>query len=393
MKAGWTKKRLGEVVEVQNGFAFDSKGFSPSKGVPLVRIRSLKQGFETETRFDGDYDERYLVHAGDLLIGMDGEFGCYEWRGERALLNQRVCRLHGFSSELLPRFLLYGVNSHLKAIEDVTGYSTVKHLSSKQILAIEFPIPPIPEQRRIVALLDAAFEGIATAAANAERNLQSARDLFESHLADVFSRRGEGWVETTLGAEVDLLSGFAFKSSFYTEATSGIRLLRGDNIVQGRLRWEDSKRWPAAATAEYQRFQLCEGDVVLAMDRPWVNAGLKRAQISKEDLPCLLVQRTARLRTGRLLASRFLYFLVSSYPFARHIVGSQTGSGVPHISGQQIKEFRFRRPPIEAQMDLAAQLDAISAESDRLSALYEQKQAALEALKRSLLQRAFNGAL
>ena len=122
MKKGWERKRLGDVLEVQNGYAFDSDGFNSSKGLPLIRIRSLKPGVETETRYDGEYDEKYIVRAGDLLIGMDGEFGCYEWKGEPSLLNQRVCRLQGFSGELLPRFLFYGVNDYLKAIEDVTGY-------------------------------------------------------------------------------------------------------------------------------------------------------------------------------------------------------------------------------------------------------------------------------
>ena len=149
MKNGWRTRKLGDVVEVQNGYAFDSKEFNSSKGMPLIRIRSLKAGTETETRFSGEYDKKYVVKSGDLLIGMDGEFGCYEWNGSPALLNQRVCRLQGFDSQLVPRFLFYGVNSHLKAIEDVTGFTTVKHLSSKQILGIEFPLPPLPEQQRI----------------------------------------------------------------------------------------------------------------------------------------------------------------------------------------------------------------------------------------------------
>jgi type I restriction enzyme S subunit len=110
MKKRWAIKKLAEVLELQNGYAFDSKGFNATDGLPLIRIRSLKAGTETETRFNGDYEEKYVVIAGDLLIGMDGEFGCYEWKGEPSLLNQRVCRLQGFSGELIPRFLLYGVN-------------------------------------------------------------------------------------------------------------------------------------------------------------------------------------------------------------------------------------------------------------------------------------------
>ncbi len=393
MKNGWKTKTLGDVLEVQNGYAFDSKGFNSAKGLPLIRIRSLKAGTETETRFDGHYDKRYVVKAGDLLIGMDGEFGCYEWKGEPALLNQRVCRLQGFSGELVPRFLFYGVNDYLKVIEDVTGFTTVKHISSKQILGIEFPVPPLPEQHRIVAILDEAFDGIATAKANAEKNLQNARALFESHLQSVFAQRRAGWKETTLGAEIDLLAGFAFKSAQYTDTEDGVRLLRGDNIVQGSLRWDDVKKWPLSDTAEYSRYQLRDGDVVLAMDRPWVKAGLKHATISEDDLPCLLVQRTARLRGGSNLNNRFLMYLIGSSGFTFHILGIQTGIGVPHISGQQIKDFKFLRPPVAEQRRIADSLENLRTETQRLESIYQQKVAALEVLKKALLHQAFSGAL
>lgn len=293
------------------------------------------------------------------------------------------------------QYLLYWLlaDETTNRINETCSGARMPRADMNEVLGFAFPLPPLPEQRRIVALLDEAFAGLATAAANAERNLDNARELFESHLAEVFSRRGDGWVETTLGSEIDLLSGFAFKSAGYTTSPSGVRLLRGDNIIQGSLRWEDEKRWPAHDVAHYARFALLTGDVVLAMDRPWVKAGLKRAQITGQDLPCLLVQRTARLRAGEMMISRFLYFLVSSDSFVQHIVGVQTGSGVPHISGQQIRDFRFARPPLKAQQNIAAQLDSLSDETERLSRLYEQRQAALAELKKSLLHQAFSGSL
>jgi len=210
MKVMWRTKKLSDVLEVQNGYAFDSKEFSTSDGIPLIRIRDLKVGTETETRFVGKYEDKYLVKAGDLLIGMDGEFGCFEWKGGPALLNQRVCRLQGFTSDLLPRFLYHGVNTHLKAIEEVTGFATVKHLSSKQILNIEFPLPPLAEQERIVGILDKAFHGIATAKVKAEENLQNTRGLFESHLQRAFTRRDEKWVERPLGEIASFRNGLNY---------------------------------------------------------------------------------------------------------------------------------------------------------------------------------------
>ena len=114
MNSASIPKRLGDVLEVQNGFAFDSKRFSSTNGTPLIRIRDLKRGVATETRYDGDFDPRYLVRAGDLLIGMDGEFACYEWQGEPALLNQRVCRLQGFKSDLVPRYVRYALSAKMR---------------------------------------------------------------------------------------------------------------------------------------------------------------------------------------------------------------------------------------------------------------------------------------
>jgi type I restriction enzyme, S subunit len=192
---------------------------------------------------------------------------------------------------------------------------------------------------------------------------------------------------------VDLLSGFPFKSARYSDSEKDVRLLRGDNIIQGALRWDDVKRWPASETAEYERYRLGVGDVVLAMDRPWVKAGLKRAQISSNDLPCLLVQRTSRLRGNGSLNNRFLVYLISSSAFTRHILGIQTGIGVPHISGQQIQDFEFLKPPVKEQVHIVNRLDELSAGTQRLASIYQRKLAAFEALKKSLLRQAFTGQL
>ena len=145
----WQYRRLGEVLDVQNGYAFNSKLFAANGEIGLIRIRDIRQGTDTDTRYTGEYDPKYVVHSGDFLIGMDGDFSCYEWRGKPSLLNQRVCRLQDFSEMLLPKFLFYGINKYLKEIEDTTAFTTVKHISSKQIKDILFPVPPISEQKRI----------------------------------------------------------------------------------------------------------------------------------------------------------------------------------------------------------------------------------------------------
>jgi len=193
------------------------------------------------------------------------------------------------------------------------------------------------------------------------------------------------WEETTLGDEVDLLTGFPFKSERYTDEAESIRLIRGDNIVQGAMRWDGVKKWPASETAEHELFQLREGDVVLAMDRPWIEAGLKYAAISKYDLPCLLVQRTARLRGGPKLDTAFLRYLIGSREFTQHIHAITTGTAVPHISGRQIKDFAFALPPLAEQKAIAAMLGVLD---DKIE-LNRRMNAALEAMARALFQSWF----
>ncbi|GDY11120.1 hypothetical protein LBMAG52_46080 [Planctomycetia bacterium] len=292
--------------------------------------------------------------------------------------------------EVDARWLWYRTNDESFWIKAGAAQPFVKVKDTLQQLC---KFPPLAEQRRIVGILDEAFEGLATGKANAEQNLQNARALFESHLQAVFTQRGDGWVERTLGEEIDLLAGFAFKSAQYTNRDQDVRLLRGDNIIQGCLRWDDVKKWPANDVDAYESYQLREGDIVLAMDRPWVKAGLKHATITADDLPCLLVQRTARLRGSAKLNNRFLMYLIGSAAFTRHILGVQTGIGVPHISGQQIKDFEFALPPMAEQRRIADNLEALREETQRLESLYQRKLAALDELKKSLLHRAFSGQL
>ncbi|PKO85893.1 MAG: restriction endonuclease subunit S [Betaproteobacteria bacterium HGW-Betaproteobacteria-12] len=168
--------------------------------------------------------------------------------------------------------------------------------------------------------------------------------------------------KTTLRSEVDFLVGFPFKSDGYS--SDGVRLLRGDNIAQGTLSWSDAKKWPTSQCEDFEPYELQEGDIVLAMDRPWIDAGLKYASVSRYDLPCLLVQRTARLRGGKNLDTKFLKYVIGSPQFTKYIKCITTGSLVPHISGDQIKDFGVQLPRLSTQKKIAAVLSALDAKID-----------------------------
>ena len=193
------------------------------------------------------------------------------------------------------------------------------------------------------------------------------------------------WPQVSLREFVDLLTGFAFKSSGYTENAGDIRLLRGDNIAPGKVRWNGVKRWPKHNDVDLSRYALESGDVVLAMDRPWIPAGLKVAQISETDTPSYLVQRVARLRTASQEDRRFLFALLSTPDFESYIQNVTTGTAVPHISSKQILDYTFNLPPVHVRTEVGALTAALD---DRITLLRETN-ATLEAIAQALFKSWF----
>lgn len=164
------------------------------------------------------------------------------------------------------------------------------------------------------------------------------------------------WPLVSLGEHVDLLTGFPFKSKSFTSDPEDMPLVKGENVQQRYIDWEAAKKWPRDDVKEYERYRLKPGDVVLAMDRPWVEAGLKYAWIKRHDPQCLLVQRVARLRGDESLLTDYLRYVIASPSFTAYIRPIVTGVNVPHISPQQIKDFRLRLPPVEIQEKAVAML-------------------------------------
>ncbi|MBY4626828.1 restriction endonuclease subunit S [Vibrio parahaemolyticus] len=158
---------------------------------------------------------------------------------------------------------------------------------------------------------------------------------------------------------MSLFTGFPFKSNQFSDV-EGTKLLRGDNVAQGTLRWENVKRWTDENVVDkHKNYLLRENDVILAMDRPWIEAGLKFSQIESRDLPCYLVQRVACLRANDPDDQDFLKFIIGSRAFTEYVKLVQTGTAVPHISGKQILAFEFRLPPKDVRLSVGKILSDI----------------------------------
>jgi type I restriction enzyme S subunit len=183
------------------------------------------------------------------------------------------------------------------------------------------------------------------------------------------------WKSVSLTEHCEVFSGYPFKSSGFTDDPDDIALVKGENVGQGEILWGISKRWPRTDADELERFKLQPGDVVLAMDRPWVPSGLKFSRISNSDPEALLVQRVARLRAKDGLEQGLLPYIIASPQFVAYVQNIARGVGVPHISGKEIGDFTFCLPPKPIQRritDILSAYDDLIENNRRRMALLEE---------------------
>ncbi len=200
-----------------------------------------------------------------------------------------------------------------------------------------------------------------------------------------------GWTWANVAQLSFLDVGFAFKSAEFTK--SGVRLLRGDNLEPGRMRWTDTRFWPESKLDEFRHLLILEGEIVLAMDRPLISSGLKIARARADDLPCLLVQRMARFRPIVREMTSFLFTTLNTFAFIRHLLGGQTGTQLPHINGEGIQSFPIPLPPLAEQTRIVAEVERRLSVVDEVEAVVSANLQRANRLRQSILQKAFTGKL
>lgn len=302
--------------------------------------------------------------------------------------------------QLEHKFLFYYLSSIIELLDSLGTGATFKELSGGKLKEVSVLVPPLPEQRRIVGLLDEAFAGLATAQANAAKNLQNARALFESHLHAVFSQRGKGWVEKTVGdlvndgilaAPIDGNHGEIHpkKADF---VPSGVPFIMASDLENGGVNQEDCAFISRKQADSLRKGFAVDGDALLSHKGTIGRVAILRTD---HDYVMLTPQVTYyRVTAPQKLLNRFLYYALQAPDFVREmneIAGA--GSTRAYIGILKQQELPLAFPSISEQKRLADQLDALAAETQRLTRLYEQKQAALAALKGSLLHHAFTGEL
>lgn len=364
----WQTKPLGELLEVQNGFAFKSEFFNESsKGVPIIRIRDLARGY-SETFYEGEYDPAFEVSDGDFLIGMDGEFRCHRWKGGKALLNQRVCRLGRFCRDLDASYVFYGINDHLRRIEDNTAFVTVKHLSSKQIAAIEMPVPPLPEQERIVKLLDEADELRKLRQQADRRTAQLIPALFNEMFGDP-ARNPKGWPVRPFGELVSNQDGRRRPVKASDRATR-----------QGKYPY-----YGASGIIDYVEEYLFD-ETALLIGEDGANLLARSTPIAFIADGKYWVNNHAHVVT--INGNAELIYLCTALNL-RDLADYVTGSAQPKLNQANMNRIPIPVPPLPLQKEFAQRVTEIRAMEAEQAASRQR----LDALFQSMLHRAFNGEL
>ena len=398
MKAGWLTKPLGDTCDWQRGLTY-TKTDEVDVSENIV-LRATNIDLATNLLDFGELkyiNEKVIVpdnkkvKVGSLIICtasgskthlgkvayIDDDYG-YAFGGFMGMLTPK--------NELNSKFLFHLMTSpaykdFIAALSDGANINNLKFDDLRQFV---IPVPPLAEQQRIVALLDEAFDGIATAKANAEKNLQNARAIFESHLQSVFTQRGDGWTEKRL-ADVcaitsklvdprkpeflDLTHVGAGNIESKTGAFVELKTAREERLISGKFLFDESM-------------------VLYSKIRPYL------MKVARPDFNGLCSADMYPLAPIPGEADKdYLFHLLLSKHFTDYAIEGSARAGMPKVNREHLFEFRVFVPSVSKQREIAAKFDDLHGETQRLESIYQQKRTALAELKKSLLDRAFNGDL
>lgn len=383
MKEGWEYIELAKKCKVQNGFAFDSKEFNGIKGVPLIRIRDIKRGY-SKTFTDENCPSDYSVENGDLLIGMDGDFNVGIWNGGHALLNQRVCMIKPSNSYNV-KLLYYYLPNILNKINKKTSFSTVKHLSSKQVNKIYIPDISENNQSRIVSYLDTTFTNIDNLKSNASKALSEAKALFQAALAEAMMPK-EGWEEKTLGeiAE-DMYRGSGIKRDQIKE--TGIPCLRYGEIYTSYNYYFDKCISHTDESIIKPRKYFDNGDILFAITGESIEDIGKCIAYTGKDR-CLLGGDIVAMKHNQ--NPQFLAYALSTKEAIRQKGLGKVKLKVVHTSIPALKTIRIYIPKdTTTQQIIVRHLDTLSSKVRQMEENYRKTLAECDALKQAILRDVF----
>ena len=412
--ASWKWFRLEDIATLYNGRAYKKPEMLVKGKYPLLRVGNL---FTNDSWYYSDLElepEKYCEY-GDLLYAWSASFGPHIWHGEKVIYHYHIWKVELKVPDMRD-YLYWALEAQTQALKKSGHGSTMIHITKASTEKMMIPLPPLAEQKRIVAKLEAILPLIDRyeAAWNKleEFNKRFPGDMQKSilqlaiqgKLVEQRPEEGTGeelfqqiqaekqalikagkikkekplpkiaeeelpfdipdtWKWIRLGSVIDMLSGFAFKSSDFKKEGK-YRLLRGINLSVGNTRWDDTV-YVNEMPEKCQAFQILHGDVLIGLDRPWISDGI-RVAIYDGDENTYLVQRVLRIRETLAVTKEYIALLLRSNLFRNAVEGETTGISVPHISPGQVGNVVVPLPPLAEQKRIVAKLEEILPLCERL---------------------------
>ena len=374
---GWEIKKLGEVLKLEYGKPLPDEKRIVGGNFPIYGANGLKG------RSNVFYYDRKTI-----IVGRKGSAGEINLTEEK-FWPLDVTYFATFDEKKYDLLFLFHLLTLLNLPKLAKGVKP--GINRNEVYNLNVSIPTLPEQHRIVSILDECFTAIDKAKTNAEQNLKNAKELFESYLQGVFEKKGEGWEEKPLKELTTKIgSGATPRGGQENYKDEGISLVRSMNVHDWEFREINLAFIDEKQAKELDGVILQENDVLLNI----TGASVARCCVFPKDyLPARVNQHVSIIRPKKeILDARFLNLLLTSKPYKDQLLFTgEQGATRQAITKAQIETFRISFPKLSEQQTIVRQLDALRVETQKLESVYQKKIADLEDLKKSVLQRTLSG--
>ena len=405
---GWTGTTIGKLIRSGSLFAdgdwVESKDQDPAGANRLIQLADIGDGkfLNKSSRFMNDEQFTRLrctqLQEGDVLVArMPDPLGracLFPGTGQRCATVVDIAIIRTKAADNY--WLMSAINApEFRRQIDINASGTTRtRISRRALSTITLSTPPIPEQQKIATILTSVDEVID----KTESQINKLQDLKKGMMQELltkgighteFNDSPVGWIPLTweakpLGTICDLQVGYAFKSNTFSD--SGIRLLRGENVGYGEASWNNTKFLPEDLAESFSGYQLCEGDMVIGMDRTFTKSGTKISKIRQSDLPALLVQRVGRFTTSQA-DTTFVWQLIRSGVYLDLLKSQEKGMDIPHLSKSEILDPFVPVPPKDEQREIGVALQSV----DHLIACKASANRQATRIKKALMQDLLTG--
>ncbi|MDZ7952429.1 restriction endonuclease subunit S [Nostoc sp. DedQUE09] len=395
----WELVRLGDVCNLINGRAYKKAELLHEGKYPVLRVGNF---FSNRSWYysDLELDDSKYCDDGDLLYAWSASFGPRIWKGGKVIYHYHIWKTNLNLDKVDKKYLYYWFEWDTERIKAEQGVGTTMiHVTKEAMENRSLYLPAISEQKRIVAILDEAFEGIDRAIANTEKNLANSRELFESYLNAIFTQKGNrrGDIKSQFVPLSTLLSeqprnGWSPPAIFQTG--EGIPVLTLSAVTG--FNYDGSRvKLTSAPTKEKAHYWLKKGELLITRSNTPELVGHVAIYDGnpQQAICCDLIMKMTLDSTKA--DTKFIYYYLRSLAARKYLMSNATGASatMPKINKQVVQNAPIPVFCVAEQKIIVTKLDEIASQAQRLETIYRQKLAALNELKQSILQKAFTGEL